>query len=279
MANKIMLIASLCLLTACGAGSGEGLNDQGLPIPDENGNGDNEPEAGVTLTQLQTNIFTPICSVCHSGGSAPHGLRLDSEDNSYAFLVDRPAEGIPELMRVNPGQAEQSYIVHKLEGAASIVGGRMPLGGPYLSQEQINQVRDWIANGAPRSGTGSGSTKVSAVSVQKVVNTVQAELGSTVHAELRFSRPIQFSTIAEEAVDVFYTVENSTASIRIETFALLLADQTLHITVNQLPPDATQLEIIINNTDLQAVLDENNRQLDGNNNNDEGGVYRYVYDI
>lgn len=279
MTYKIIFIASLCLLTACGSGSGAGLDQQGLPVEDENGNGENEPETGVTLAQLQANIFTPRCSVCHSGGSAPHGLRLDSEDNSYAFLVDRPAEGVPELMRVNPGQPEQSYIVHKLEGAMSIVGSRMPLGGPFLSQEQIDQVRDWIANGAPRAGTGSSSTKVSAVRVQKTADSVQTELSPAFHAELHFSRPLQFSTIAESAVNIFYSVENSTTSIRIETFALLLADQTLHITVNQLPPDATQLEIRINNTDLQAVLDENNRQLDGNNNNDEGGAYRYVYDI
>lgn len=271
MVYKITLIASLCLLTACGAGSGEGLNDQGLPIQDENNNGENEPEPGVTLAQLQANIFTPRCSGCHSGGGAPHGLRLDSEENSYAFLVSRPAEGVPELMRVNPGQPEQSYIVHKLEGTASIVGGRMPLGGPFLSQEQINQLRDWIANGAPRAGTGSSSTKVSAVIAQKIDNTFQAEL--------RFSRPIQFDTIAENAVDIFYTLEKSSELIPIETFAFLLSDQTLHITVNQLPPDAKQLEISILNSDLQAVLDTDNRQLDGNNNNDEGGAYRYVYDI
>lgn len=279
MAYKILFIASLCLLTACGSGSGEGLNDQGLPIQDENDNGENEPETGVTLAQLQANIFTPRCAVCHSGGSAPHGLRLDSEDNSYAFLVDRPAEGVPTLMRVNPGQPEQSYLVHKLEGATSIVGGRMPLGGPFLNQEQINQVRDWIANGAPRAGTGSSSTKVSAVNVQKSDTTSQAELQSGFQAELRFSRPIQFATIAENAVDIFYIVKNTNELIPIETFALLLDDQTLHITVNQLPPDAKQLEIIIHNTDLQAVLDADNRQLDGNNNNDAGGAYRYVYDI
>lgn len=148
-----LIIILLGGITACGAGSGENLNEQGLPITD-GGNG-NEPGDGVTLAQLQENIFGAICSACHTGANAPRGLRLDSLDNSYAYLVNQAADEVPELMRVNPGNPEQSYIIKKLEGAEDIVGGRMPLGGPYLSDVQIDQVRTWIANGAPYTGTGT----------------------------------------------------------------------------------------------------------------------------
>ena len=147
-----LIIILLGGITACGAGSGENLNEQGLPITD-GGNG-NEPGDGVTLAQLQENIFGAICSACHTGVNAPRGLRLDSLDNSYAYLVNQAADEVPELMRVNPGNPEQSYIIKKLEGAEDIIGGRMPLGGPYLSEAQINQVRIWIINGAPHTGTG-----------------------------------------------------------------------------------------------------------------------------
>jgi mono/diheme cytochrome c family protein len=87
--------------------------------------------------------------------NAPRGLRLDSLDNSYAYLVNQAADEVPELMRVNPGNPDDSYIIKKLEGAADIVGGRMPLGGPYLSEAQIDQVRTWIANGAAYTGTNN----------------------------------------------------------------------------------------------------------------------------
>lgn len=148
---SILLFAFVTIfITACGAGSGDGLNEQGLPITDDNGQ---EPEDGVTLAQLQQDIFGAICSACHIGANAPRGLRLDTEDNSYAFLVNQAADEKPELMRVNPDNPDESYIIKKLEGAADIVGGRMPLGGPYLDQSQIDRVRIWITNGAPRTGT------------------------------------------------------------------------------------------------------------------------------
>lgn len=149
---QLSLLMSAICFTACGAGSGEKLNEQGLPITDNNGGG-NQTES-VTLAELQQDIFGAICTNCHTGANAPRGLRLDSEDNSYAFLVNQAADEMPDLMRVNPGNPDLSYIIKKLEGASDIVGGRMPLGGPYLSEAQIKQVRDWIANGAPRTGTG-----------------------------------------------------------------------------------------------------------------------------
>lgn len=152
--KSFFLILMLSSITACGAGSGEGLNEQGLPITDDNGN---EPMPAVTLAELQEEIFGEICAACHTGANAPRGLRLDSVDNAYAYLVNQAADEVPELMRVNPGNPDDSYIIHKLEGAANIVGGQMPLGGPYLTQAQINKVRAWITNGAPLTGTGVSS--------------------------------------------------------------------------------------------------------------------------
>lgn len=154
MMKKIFIFLLLSGITACGAGSGEGLNEQGLPITDDNGN---EPTPEVTLAQIQEEIFGAICAACHTGANAPRGLRLDSADNAYAYLVNQAADEAPELMRVNPGNPDDSYIIRKLEGATDIVGAQMPLGGPYLTQEQINKVRAWITNGAPFTGTGVSS--------------------------------------------------------------------------------------------------------------------------
>lgn len=153
MNKQLLLLALLGALSACGAGSGAGLDNQGLPI--DEGNGGEPPAEGVTLAQLQTEIFGAICAACHTGANAPQGLRLDSLDNSYAYLVNQAANEVPALMRVNPGDPDASYLIKKLAGAADIVGGRMPLGGPYLTDAQIERVRTWIANGAPYSGTGT----------------------------------------------------------------------------------------------------------------------------
>ena len=48
-----------------------------------------------------------------------------------------------------PGDAAASYLIHKLEGAPGITGGRMPLNGPFLDQATIDQVKSWINDGAP----------------------------------------------------------------------------------------------------------------------------------
>jgi hypothetical protein len=54
-------------------------------------------------------------------------------------------------MRVDPGNPDRSYMVHKIEGRAGIVGRRMPFNGPpYLTDGQILIMRRWIERGAPR---------------------------------------------------------------------------------------------------------------------------------
>jgi uncharacterized protein (TIGR03118 family) len=106
--------------------------------------------ATVTLAQLQTDIFTPRCAGCHSGGgsSLPSSMNLSNATASYNALVNVNSAEVPALERVLPGNPTNSYLVRKLEGTAGIVGERMPFGGPYLDQTTINQVRDWIQAGA-----------------------------------------------------------------------------------------------------------------------------------
>jgi hypothetical protein len=58
-----------------------------------------------------------------------------------------PSGERPNLRRVAPGDANNSYIIQKLEGTAG-VGERMPAGLPALPQSDINVIRQWIANGA-----------------------------------------------------------------------------------------------------------------------------------
>ncbi len=94
---------------------------------------------------IQENVFNQNCALsgCHLGGSAPFGLDL-SEGNSFGNLVNVPSQEIPELMRVNPGKPDSSYIIWKLEGRPEIVGARMPFGRDPLPDELIETIRRWI---------------------------------------------------------------------------------------------------------------------------------------
>lgn len=140
-----MCVAVVAALVAgCGGGSGEGLDSNGRPISEGGGgSGTLQP----TFESIQANVFTPMCTGCHAGAAAPAGLRLDAA-SSYALLVGVASAEVPSLQRVDAGSPDDSYLVRKLEGSAT-VGARMPLGGPYLDAATIAVIRQWIAAGAP----------------------------------------------------------------------------------------------------------------------------------
>jgi hypothetical protein len=141
-------VALCVLLVAACAGNGEGLDANGRPLVPGGGP---PPPLSANFESIQENIFTPICSVCHAGGSAPEGLRLDAAD-SYNLLVGVPSTEVPSLLRVKPGDPDNSYIIQKLEGHAA-VGAQMPFGcpntQPCLTASTIAFIRQWITDGAP----------------------------------------------------------------------------------------------------------------------------------
>lgn len=110
------------------------------------------PENGVepTLSSIQTNVFSTSCAVsgCHAGPNPQQGLNL-SEGLAHDNLVNVQSRERPELLRVEPGAPDSSYLVHKVEGRPNIVGQQMPAGGAPLSQEEIDAIRTWIEQGAP----------------------------------------------------------------------------------------------------------------------------------
>ena len=108
------------------------------------------PPAAVTLTQLQTDIFTPRCSTCHTGvgASLPGSMNLTSTAATFASFVNVASIENPALKRVLPGDPDNSYMVHKIQGTDIGTTARMPFGGPFLDQATIDQVRTWISQGA-----------------------------------------------------------------------------------------------------------------------------------
>src|ERR1700676_4603977 len=129
----------------CGcSGSGAGLDVNGQPLAGSSSGG--QVPLSANFDAIQANVFTPICSVCHIGATAPEGLMLDAA-HSYNLLVNVPSTEVPSLLRVKPGDPSNSYIIQKLEGHAA-VGAQMPLGEPPLPASTIAFIVQWITDGA-----------------------------------------------------------------------------------------------------------------------------------
>ena len=106
--------------------------------------------AAPTLSIIQLQICDTGCAPCHTdvGRTPAAGLNLRA-GTSFANLVGVPSSNSPGAVRVIAGNPNNSYLVQKIEGAAGIVGLRMPRGGPpFLSDAQATMIRDWIAAGA-----------------------------------------------------------------------------------------------------------------------------------
>jgi len=146
--GRAVLGAAALVFTLGATGCDEKLSDLTGPTPNL------EP----TFASIQKEIFETTdssgrlaCTNCHSnvGRNPSGGLNLLS-GLSYASLVRVASTGKPGAVRVIPGDPDNSYIIHKLEGRSDIVGVRMPRGnGPYLTDGQILVIKRWIANGAP----------------------------------------------------------------------------------------------------------------------------------
>lgn len=86
-------------------------------------------------------IFLKVCAKCHSDnskvGGPPEGLRLDTWE--HALAAD-------ERVAVVPGNPEMSEIWRRITGLSD---PRMPFDGPpWLPDDDIRLIRDWIAQGA-----------------------------------------------------------------------------------------------------------------------------------
>jgi hypothetical protein len=108
------------------------------------------PNLKPTLTSIQSEVLSQKCIGCHTnvGRTPPQGLNL-TEGNAYANLVGISSREKAGVMRVAPGDPENSYLIHKLEGRGGISGVRMPFNGTALTDGQILVIKRWIELGAP----------------------------------------------------------------------------------------------------------------------------------
>jgi hypothetical protein len=117
------------------------------------------PNLEPTFASIQSQVFETTdsagrtaCTNCHTnvGRNPSGGLNL-THDLAYDQLVNVPSRNKPGAIRVVPNDPDNSYLIHKVEGAPGIFGNRMPNNGPpYLSAGQILILKRWIEIGAPR---------------------------------------------------------------------------------------------------------------------------------
>ena len=145
-AYRYIVGAALLAVSVGSAACDESLSDVTGPTPN----------LVPTFSSIQHEIFDnsdssgrAACTQCHNAvGGRFNGLDL-SPAVSYGNLVNVASRGKPGAIRVIPGDPENSYLIHKLEGRPGIVGLRMPFNGPpYLVDGQISVIKRWIELGA-----------------------------------------------------------------------------------------------------------------------------------
>ncbi len=106
---------------------------------------------GIRPLRTVQQVFTQSCALptCHSSLTRQGELALDSEEVSYASLVDRTATHAEAngAKLVIPGDPKNSFLIQKLRGTAP--GDRMPQGTDKpLSNGTIKLIENWIERGA-----------------------------------------------------------------------------------------------------------------------------------
>jgi len=119
--------------------------------------GDASAQATIAVTPEATfaadvqPILTANCATtgCHVAPDPQQGMDL-SAGQAYAAIVN-VASNESSLDRIEPGNPEASYLVHKIRGTQGSVGGsggQMPLGRTPLPTATINVIRSWVRGGA-----------------------------------------------------------------------------------------------------------------------------------
>ena len=174
-------------LGACGGGNGSTtVAPPPPPPPPPTGS------FGPNFSEIQASVFTPTCATsgCHTGAGAPQGLRLD-DVNSFGLLVGVPSSEVGSILRVAAGDPDNSYLIQKLEGNAT-VGAQMPLNLTPLPQVDIDVIRQWISDGATDDrATSSNPIKVSSLS--PVPDSAQTAAPASIIA--MFDRELDVSTV------------------------------------------------------------------------------------
>lgn len=252
MQTKIFALTCLVVvISACRAGFETGDFSPDDPDDDE-----------VSLSQLQRDIFTPNCAGCHTGANAPgNGLRLDSVSNTFNTTVNIRSN-VSGISRVSPNDANNSYLVQKIEGGATISGARMPLNNAPLSRSDIDNIRRWIDNGASQSRASSEPTQI--------ISKSDAVVENVYRIELVFGRELDAAVLLPSnlVMDIQYADYSLTAS----PSRLEVAGKRLSAWL-ELEGAPVAIATVFNHPSAPPILDMAGRAVDGDGDRSEGGQF------
>jgi methionine-rich copper-binding protein CopC len=190
--------AMLLLGSAAGcAGNGDGLNSEGEPLT---AGGSTSTTVTADFQSIQDNVFTPICAKCHIGASAPEGLQL-SEGNAYNNLVGVPSTEQPSVLRVDPGNPANSYMIRKIMGAPGISGLQMPYMLPPLPTATQAAMAQWVTNGAPNAQAAMAAAASQMLAVQTTAPADQAVVEAPpANVMVAFTKEVDSSLVNDTTV-------------------------------------------------------------------------------
>ena len=267
-ARHMVVPLACCTLAACG--SGDGFVGSGGVV------GPLEPN----FNSIQANVFDQYCEHCHSGANAPVGLRLDAV-NSYANLVGVASVERPNLMRVRPGDANNSYIIQKLEGTAG-VGERMPAGLPALPQSDINVIRQWIGDGALPAAAGTGPIRVTSVSPEPSSKVLALPASIVVGFDRELNAPSVTTatfTLTRAGADGMLGTADDVAIVPTSVAVPLANPRSAVMDLRGVPPVLDQYGITLLGTSSAAILDLSGNAHDGESDGVAGGDFSTTFSV
>lgn len=268
-------------LTGCSSGTGEGLDSNGQPSTGQDSS--TAAPLAANFKAIQDNVFTPVCIVCHAGAAAPLGLKLDA-DNSYAFLVGMASSEEPGILRVNPGDPDNSYLIQKLEGTAK-VGGQMPLGRSAIPQETIDLIRQWIAEGAEDT-----AAPVAQQNTPPTIKSITPDNGSTISSLPKeviaiFSQPVDASSVNSGTISVIRsggdgTFEDGNEVPLTPQVALSVVNPAVaSIDLAGIVNESDTYRITFKGTGSNTIMNEMALMLDGNGDGAPGGDFQATFNV
>ncbi|WP_373352956.1 c-type cytochrome [Pseudoroseicyclus sp. CXY001] len=104
--------------------------------------------------------FDRRCVACHNDRAPGSEMSLQA-GSSLDNILGVPSVELAGMNRVEPGNLEQSYLAHKLQGTHVEVGGsgeRMPLGG-RLRDAELEAIFAWIESLPPEEGAAEDAAE------------------------------------------------------------------------------------------------------------------------
>ena len=139
LVRKCLPLSLVLVFGACGDSTGPGNNDRQILA---------DPSFATNVNEIFQRRGCSATGGCHGDAGGQGALVLTASAAANYSAIVNVAAASESFDLVEPGNADDSYIVIRVEGR-QMTGQRMPFGGAPLDAIDIGNLRNWINNGAP----------------------------------------------------------------------------------------------------------------------------------